>query len=87
MSEETGGYWRGLVTGVIVGAAAAMLLTPKSGGKADAAHLLADDSVAQAELIGDDANDALTGTLDNARESAQELAEYAKSARDATNGV
>lgn len=31
MSENEGGYWRGLVTGVLVGAGAALLLAPRKG--------------------------------------------------------
>ena len=31
MSEESSGYWRGLFTGVVIGAATALILAPKRG--------------------------------------------------------
>ena len=56
--EESSGYWRGLVTGVIVGAAAALLLTPKKGDElrhelADGASKLKDKAGTLGEKAGE----------------------------------
>ena len=56
--NDDNGYFRGLVTGVLVGAAAALLLTPKRGGElregiAEGAHNLKDrasDAVETAQI-------------------------------------
>jgi gas vesicle protein len=56
MSEDSSGYWRGLITGVIIGAAAALLLAPTRGDE------IRHDLSAGASKVKDRAAD-LSGTV------------------------
>lgn len=67
MAEESKTYWLGIVTGVIVGAAAALLMSPKPGAE------VRDDLAAGAQNLKERGEDLIAGaraksehTLDNA---------------------
>jgi len=75
MSDETGaGYFRGLVTGLLFGAAAALLLAPKKGD--ELRHDLAEGAVklkAKAGTMGGSPAETLEGAVDNIGDSARGL--------------
>ncbi len=59
------GYWRGLVTGMMLGAGAAVILTLKN----DETSELHEGAL----QLMDDSDDALSGTLDVAEEAADDV--------------
>lgn len=79
-SSSGGSFTKGVVTGAIVGATAALLFTPKSGKEMQ--HVL-NEQAANGNSNGDQ-----TGKLNQVKEKAAELAEQAKEkATDITNQV
>lgn len=78
MADETGaGYFRGLVTGLLFGAAAALLLAPKKGD--DLRQDLAEGAVKlkdRAGTIGGNAAESFEEAVDNIGDKARELKEH-----------
>ncbi len=70
MIQDKGGYWRGLVTGMMLGAGAAVLLTLKRDDETSFDKTSFDDTTPQ--LMGE-SGDALSGTLSVAEEAASDL--------------
>ena len=76
-------YWRGLVTGVMIGAGTALLLAQRTRQEKAAdqaideavADAMNDDMMKDGDAIGDEVmdKDALDKTLDSARQAAREM--------------
>ena len=75
MANETGGYWRGIVTGVLVGAATALLLAPKRGE--DIRQDLA-DSAGRWKEKAEDLTGQLSDTALDLKERGSHLVENAR---------
>ena len=75
MAHEGGGYFRGLVTGVLVGAATALLLAPKRGE--DIRQDLADSAERLKEKAGD-LSEHLSETAQDLKERGTHLVENAR---------
>ena len=86
--NDDNGYFRGLVTGVLIGAAAALFLTPKRGGElreelAEGAHNLKDrasDAVETAQI-------AAMVKADELRDAVLHRTANAETGEDALDGV
>jgi len=77
-------YWRGLVTGAMVGAGAALILAQRKRAE-DAEYDAPDDDIEYEEVGGtssgkDTPKDALDETLDSAKQAAQEVKSEVKDA-------
>lgn len=66
MNHKNNGYWRGLVTGMMLGAGAAVLLTLKHEKE------MSERDEGRPQLMSD-SDDALSGTLDVAEDVANDL--------------
>lgn len=90
MSQESSGYFRGLVTGVLVGAATALLLTPKRGEDirqdlAESASRLKEKAEGLSEHLSETAHDLKersTHLLEDARERSSDFIAQAGDSSD-----